>query len=186
MLRVGEDEPGAFERLVGRYRHRLLGFLNRQLGSNEDAEDMAQEVFLRVFRERKRYWAGSKFSSWLFTIARNLARNALRARRHQSVAPLRDWMQAADGQPSRQVQQQELATVVRRAIAGLDERQRQAVLLNSVEGLAHTDIARILGRTPEAVKSLLYRARANLRKALRHYAGMGLDGTNPQQINKLK
>lgn len=179
MLRVRADEPGAFEQLVGRYRQRLLRFLNGLLDDNSDAEDLTQEVFLRVFQERKRYWAGAKFSTWLFTIAHNLARNVLRRRRHRVVPLHGDRVQAMGGEPFQGMQQQELMTAVHRAIDGLKERQRQVVLLNNFEGLCHADIARIIGRTPQAVKSLLNRARANLREALRDYIGIGIGSMRP-------
>jgi len=180
MLRVGADEPGAFEELVGRYRQRLLSFLNCLLDNNNDAEDLTQEVFLRVFRERKRYWAGGKFSTWLFTIAHNLARNVLRGRRRRVVVSLvGDWVQAVGGQPFQRMQQQELMMVVRRAINGLKALQRQVVLLYHFEGLCHADIARVIHRTPQAVKSLLARARSNLRKALRRHIGIGIGDLRP-------
>ena len=80
MLQVRGDEPGAFEELVERYQHRLVGVMNHLVRNNEEAEDLAQEVFLRVYRARKKYRPRSKFSTWVFTIANNLALNSLRAK----------------------------------------------------------------------------------------------------------
>jgi RNA polymerase sigma-70 factor (ECF subfamily) len=179
MLRVGADEPGAFEQLMGRYRHRLFGVVRRQVAGREDAEDLVQEVFLRVYRARKRYRARSKFSTWLFTIAINLTRNN---RRRQAVVqlytpeyvavdsqPAEESLFDSGDQPVGRIEHEELAAAVRRAVQGLNERQRRAVLLNKFEGLGYEDIARLIGLTPQAVKSLLFRARANLRQALRRY-----------------
>src|SRR5262249_15516842 len=88
MLRVRDDEAGAFEELVGRFQHRLVGVMHHLVGNAEEAEDLAQEVFLRVYRARKKYRPRSKFSTWLFTIANNLALNAIRTRRRKPVVPL--------------------------------------------------------------------------------------------------
>ncbi len=88
MLRVRDDEPGAFEDLVERYQHRLIAVMHHLVGSAEEAEDLAQEVFLRVYRARKKYRPRAKFSTWLFTIANHLALNSLRSRQRKPVVPL--------------------------------------------------------------------------------------------------
>src|SRR5437879_3324466 len=88
MLGVRDDEPGAFEELVARYQSRLVGIMHHLVGNLEEAEDLAQEVFLRMYRARKKYRARSKFSTWLFTIANNLALNSLRSRQRKPVVPL--------------------------------------------------------------------------------------------------
>src|SRR5262249_60392811 len=88
MLRVRDDEPGAFEEVVDKYQHRLVAVLHHVVGSAEEAEDLAQEVFLRIYRSRKKYRARAKFSTWLFTIANNLALNALRSRKRKPQVPL--------------------------------------------------------------------------------------------------
>lgn len=176
MLRVRADDPDAFGQLVGRYQHRLLGFLNGLVRDAEDAEDLAQEVFLQVYRARKRYQPRSKLSTWLFTIARNLAKNFARDIRRGRLTVrlgLEQPLQDPVHQPSRCLEQEEVAAVVRRAVDELGGRQRQAVLLNLVEGLDQAAIARALGLTPKAVKSLLCRARANLRRTLQGYVSGG-------------
>jgi RNA polymerase sigma-70 factor (ECF subfamily) len=186
MLRVREDEPSAFEELVERYQSRLVGVLHHLVGNAEEAEDLAQEVFLRVYRARKRYRARCKFSTWLFTIANNLALNALRARQRKPVVPLpahdsgplgaRPVEQlvadSSGNQPVRRLQQQELAAIIRQALDGLNERQRMAVLLNKFEEMNYAEIAAVMGLTTKAVKSLLCRARTNLRAALQNYIYM--------------
>src|SRR5688572_32377576 len=88
MLRVRDDDPAAFGELVQLYQHRLVGIMHHLVGNAEEAEDLAQEVFLRVYRNRKKYSPQAKFSTWLFTIANNLALNALRNRSRKPAIPL--------------------------------------------------------------------------------------------------
>src|SRR5947209_5550594 len=139
MLGVRDDEPGAFEELVERYQHRLVAILHHLVGSAEEAEDLAQDVFLRVYRARKKYRARAKFSTWLFTIANNLALNSLRSRQRKPVVrlnlrdsgplgprPAEHLARDRGVQPVQTMQQQELAAVVQRALEGLNERQRMA------------------------------------------------------------
>jgi RNA polymerase sigma-70 factor (ECF subfamily) len=185
MLRVRDDDPVAFGELVELYQHRLVTVMHHLVGNREEAEDLAQEVFLRVYRVRKKYRPRAKFSTWLFTIANNLALNALRSRQRKPVVPLegrdsgplgpRPAEQLArdrDRQPGDRLQQQELAAVVRTALEGLNERQRVAVVLNKFEDMNYAEIAEVMGLTTKAVKSLLSRARENLRQALKDYIYM--------------
>lgn len=182
MLRVRDDEPGAFEELVENYQQRLVAVMHHLVGNFDEAEDLAQEVFLRIYRSRKKYRARSKFSTWLFTIANNLALNALRSRQRKPLLPLKaqdsgplgprpaEVLVRDQGQsPAHRLQQQELAAVVRRAIEGLNERQRVAVILNKFEDMQYAEIAEVMGLSTKAVKSLLTRARSNLRAALQDY-----------------
>ncbi len=190
MLRVRDDEPGSFEELVELYQRRLVAVMFHLVGNEAEAEDLAQECFLRVYRNRKKYRARSKFSTWLFTIANNLALNALRSRQRKPVVPLnvrdsgplgprpaeqlaRDRAQ----QPVQHLQQQELAGLVRQALEGINERQKMAVVLNKFEDMNYQEIAEVMNLTTKAVKSLLSRARMNLRVALQDYIYM--DGAPP-------
>jgi RNA polymerase sigma-70 factor (ECF subfamily) len=185
MIGVRDDQPGAFEEIVERYQHRLVAVLHHLVGNADEAEDLAQEVFLRVYRARKKYRARCKFSTWLFTIANNLAINTLRSRQRKPVVPLntRDsgplgprpaeqLVLDSGSQPAQRMQQQELAAIVRQALDGLNERQRMAVLLNKFEDMNYAAIAEIMGLSSKAVKSLLCRARTNLRAALADYIYM--------------
>jgi RNA polymerase sigma-70 factor (ECF subfamily) len=186
MLSVRDDEAGAFEELVANYQHRLVGVMHHLVGNQEEAEDLAQEVFLRVYKARKKYRAKCKFSTWLFTIANNLALNSLRSRQRKPVVALntRDSgplgarpeeqlaVDESGNQPVRRIQKQELAEVIRGAVEGLNERQRMAVLLNKFEDMGYAEIAEVMGLTAKAVKSLLCRARTNLRLALKDYVYM--------------
>ncbi len=191
MLQVREDNgpagAKAFEELVVRYQGRLVTVLEHLVSSRDQAEDLAQEVFLRVYRARKSYVAGAKFSTWLFTIANNVALNALRSRsrRHEvnlrsrdsgplGARPLDTMLQASSGQmPARQLAKAEMREIVRMALGTLNERQRMAVLLSKFEGMSYAEIAQTMELTPQAIKSLLSRARANLREVLEPYLQHG-------------
>jgi len=188
MIAVRDDVPGAFEELVEAYQHRLINVMQHLIGRSGDAEDLAQEVFLRVYRARKKYRARCKFSTWLFTIANNLGLNWLRSRQRKPVVslpaqdsgplgprPAEQMVPSRDKPPSQRLQQEELAEVVRRALDTLNERQRMAVVLNKFEDLNYAEIAEVMGLTSKAVKSLLNRARTNLRTVLAGYVFM--DGT---------
>ncbi len=190
MLRVKEDDAGAFEELVERYQGRLVRLLEH-LGPKRDlADDMTQEVFLRVFRARKTYQPGAKFSTWLFTIAGNVARNAARStgRRQevsevdaggtpsgsQKAALAHVAMDASGLMPTRLVEGEERAQVVRAAVQMLSDRQREALLLCKFEGLSYAEIAEVMDLSTKAVKSLLSRARVNLKDILAPYVDSGL------------
>jgi RNA polymerase sigma-70 factor (ECF subfamily) len=187
MLDVRDDDAGAFEELVLRYQGRLVTVLGHLVGNRDQAEDLAQEVFLRVYRSRKTYVPGAKFATWLFTIANNVAANARRSRsRRREVTlegrdsgpmgahPMEALAAASSGQlPTRQLDKAEMRDIVRMALDALNERQRIAVLLNKFEGMSYADIAQTMELTPQAVKSLLSRARGNLRDVLEPYLDHG-------------
>jgi RNA polymerase sigma-70 factor (ECF subfamily) len=185
MLRVRDDDAGAFEELVELYQQRLVALMHHLVGNAEEAEDLAQEVFLRVYRSRKKYRPRSKFSTWLFTIANNLALNALRSRRRKLMLslpaqdsgplgprPAEQLVRDRGSGPMRRLERQELTERIRQALEGLNERQRMAVVLNKFEDMNYAEIAEVMGLTTKAVKSLLSRARENLRAALSSYIYM--------------
>jgi RNA polymerase sigma-70 factor (ECF subfamily) len=188
MLQVREDNAVAFEELVLRYQSRLITVLQNLVQDRDRAEELAQDVFLRVYRARKSYAPEAKFSTWLFTIAHNVASNALRslARRREvnvsvglsgelSSKPMDDLASAPSGlMPTRQLDKAELTEVVRAAVDGLNERQRMALLLAKFEHMSYIDIGRAMGLSVPAVKSLLSRARENLRIVLEPYMQEGL------------
>jgi RNA polymerase sigma-70 factor (ECF subfamily) len=187
MLQVRDDNASAFEELVERYQQRLVSLMSHLVGHRDMAEDLAQDVFMRVYRARKRYEPGSKFSTWLYTIAHNVASNALRSlsrRREINLVasesgefhgnPIDAAALAASGlMPTRQLDKAELSEVVKLAVAALNERQRMAVLLNKFEHLSYEEIAEVMELSPSAIKSLLSRARANLRDVLTPYLQQG-------------
>ncbi|TWT33370.1 RNA polymerase sigma factor [Blastopirellula retiformator] len=188
MLEVRDDNAAAFEELMLRYQNRLINLMHHLMGRRDQAEDLAQEVFLRVYRSRKSYKPGSKFSTWLYTIANNVASNARRsmARRKEihidggdegglgPANPLERIAKAASGQmPARVIDRAEMGEVVRLAMETLNDRQRMAVLLSKFEEMSYADIATTMGMSVEAIKSLLSRARANLKVALEPYLEQG-------------
>ncbi len=196
MLEVRDGSATAFEELVVRYQARLVRVLEHLVGRREWAEDLAQEVFLRVYRSRQQYLPGAKFATWLFTIANNVASNALRDRLRRpevtlggsesgplGARPLDRLVQASSSEmATRQIDKAELRDVVRMAMESLGDRQRLAVLLNKFEGMSYADIAKTLELSPQAIKSLLSRARENLRQLLEPYFE---EGTLPHRSNEL-
>jgi RNA polymerase sigma-70 factor (ECF subfamily) len=188
MVQARNDDPGAFESLIERYQNRLVGILFHMVGNKDEAEDLCQEVFLRIYRARKGYRPRAKFSTWIFTIANNLALNHLRrkgrsqslalgdASSSQPVSPIARQLAGREGTPSAQMRQAELSDLVRDAMATLNEDQKMAVLLNKFEDMSYAEIADIMGRSPEAIKSLLARARNQLREQLEPYLISGQRG----------
>ena len=186
MLQVRDDDAQAFEELMLRYQHRLLSLLAHHTGQRDLAEDLTQEVFLRVYRARKRYTPGAKFSTWLFTIAGNVASNALRTlarRREVNLTPRADdsgantleaaALAASGLMPTRQLDKAELCAAVQQAMGVLNDRQRMAVLLAKFEHFSYAEIGEVMEMSPQAIKSLLSRARCNLREALQPYLERG-------------
>ncbi|WP_165227128.1 sigma-70 family RNA polymerase sigma factor [Aquisphaera insulae] len=186
MLQVRDGVPGAFEQLVQRYQDRLVGILFHLIGSREEAEDLSQEVMLRIYKARKGYRPRARFSTWLFTIANNLALNHLRSKgRHPSIsmsggstssqtaAPSPGQIPSKDITASAQLRKIELSEIVRDALAVLGEDQRMAVLLNKFEDMSYAEIGGVMNRSPAAVKSLLARARNELREKLEPYLSAG-------------
>ncbi|MDZ4686845.1 MAG: sigma-70 family RNA polymerase sigma factor [Planctomycetaceae bacterium] len=187
MLRAKEGDDEAFTQLVAAYQDRLISIFFHIVGTQEAAEDLAQDVFLRIYRARHGYVATARFSTWLFRIANNLASNRRRdAGRRKEVAmpggesgPLganaaeQLAMEKSALMPTRQLDKRELQTLVNRAMETLNDRQRLAVLLHKFEEMSYQDIADAMEMTPAAVKSLLSRARDNLRDVLEPYMQLG-------------
>ena len=191
MLRAKEGDERAFAKLVTSYQHRLVGVLAHMLGDAATAEDVAQEVFLRVHQARRGYQPTARFSTWLFRIANNLALNRIRddGRRKEFVMngddsspfgprPAERLVADESGlMPARQFDKAEMRSVVQSALKTLNKHQRMAVLLHKYEELSYSEIADALDMSPAAVKSLLSRARDNLREKLEPYVCRGVLGT---------
>jgi RNA polymerase sigma-70 factor (ECF subfamily) len=191
MLRAKAGDQTAFTQLVTNYQDRLVGVLAHMLQNKEAAEDLAQEVFLRIYRARHGYEPTAKFSTWLFRIANNLANNLRRdrGRRKETVLSVNDSgpLGPRPGErliadksglmPARQFDKSEMCSMVQAALATLNENQRMAVLLHKFEEMSYSDIAAALDMTPAAVKSLLSRARDNLREKLEPYVRQGTLGS---------
>ncbi len=178
MLRVKADEAGAFAELLDAYWPRIFGRFYKQLGDRQEAEDLAQDVFLRLYRNRRRYQPRASFATWIYHIARNVARNALRSRRRRPCISLGHLTNSEHEEsfvsrlqamqqdpPSRPLERAEAAGAVRSAVAGLAFRQRTALELQFLDR-SYSEIAAELDMTPKAAKSLLYRARLQLRDHL--------------------
>jgi RNA polymerase sigma-70 factor (ECF subfamily) len=179
MLRVKEGDGASFAVLLDKHRSSVVHFLYRMIQNQAVAEELAQEVFLRVYRSRATYEATAKFTTWLFRIATHLALNSLRDGKHERMQERLDddssdlpVRQVSDTRPSVEqsmVYQAKLAEV-RRAIAMLPEKQRAAVLMHKYEEMEYTQIAKVLNCSESAVKSLLFRAYETLRARLAHMA----------------
>ena len=173
MLRVRDGDTAAFGELERIYRTRVLGWFCRRLGDRSEAEDLTQEVFLRLYRSRHGYQPRALFATWVFHITQNVARNALRSRRRRpcvrletAARPAETWLTGRAEEPSRPMERAELAGVVRAAVAALAGRQRAAVELHQFGDRTYSQVAAELDMTPKAAKSLLYRARNQLRSSL--------------------
>jgi len=187
MLQVREGNAAAFEALVAKHQRKLVRHLELMVGNRSQAEDLAQDVFLRVYRARERYVPTARFSTWLYTITSNVASNSNRksSRRKEvnlttspsgsiPVRPLDSMAKDKSNlMPTRLADQKEMEIVIREAIQSLGPRQRMAMLLSKYEGMSYNEIAEAMELTTQAVKSLLSRARGNLKNVLDPYLKSG-------------
>jgi RNA polymerase sigma-70 factor (ECF subfamily) len=187
MLRAKEGDEEAFEELVLNYQDRLVHVFYHLVGSQETAEDLAQETFLRIYRARHGYVPTAKFSTWLFKIANNLASNSRRSKGRRKEVDLntgsdstalphvgeQNVAEKSGLMPTRQIDRKEMAQVVQAAMTCLNDRQRLAVLLHKFEEMSYADIGTTMDLTEPAVKSLLSRAREALRVKLEDYVRNG-------------
>lgn len=195
MLRVKEDDAVAFEYLVDRFQRKIIRFMNGWTRNAEYAEDLAQEVFLRIYKSRKTYVPSAKFSTWLYRIAHNVAANHVRdlsIRKEYQLSKAENGstsgllleniaVSASGYQPTRNMDHQERSRVILLALEALGERQKTAILLSKFEGMSYQEIGDTMGLTVQAVKSLLMRARVNLKNLLEPYLHEGLvPGSEPE------
>ena len=178
MLDVKAGDDASFEPLLRKYRTPLVNFLYRMVRDSAAAEDLAQEVFLRVYRARKDYLPSAKFTTWMFRIATNLALNAKRDGRYRQIEVPVDQpadsesdlpaLEIADTQPTveHELIIRDRAAMIRRAVEALPEKQRVAVLLHKYQEMDYDDIAKVLNCSESALKSLLFRAYQTLRVEL--------------------
>jgi len=185
MLRVKRGDRAAFTELVGKYQQPVMNFIYRTLRDEAEAEDLAQNVFLQVYKSRARYRQTAKFSTWLFTIARNLCLNELRRRSRHPADSIEETHPDNEDQPRLQIEdatalsppekllQAELTHKIADAVAGLPENQRSAILLCRQEDLSYEEMAAILGCSLSATKSLIHRGRETLKEILKPYLKTG-------------
>lgn len=180
MLRVKDGDDASFAILLDRYRGPVIHFIYRMIQNHPVAEELAQEVFLRVYRSRSTYEPAAKFTTWLFRIATHLALNWLRDGKHEKSQERLDDNEAGeaprdviDRKPSVEQKLVNRARMeeIRRAIAELPEKQRAAVLMHKYEEMDYSQIAKVLNCSESAVKSMLFRAYETLRAKLAHMAG---------------
>ncbi len=181
MLRLQAGDDHAFDYLLGKYRAPVVHFVYRLVREPALAEELAQEVFLRVFRARRSYRPRAKFTTWLFRIATNVALNALRDGRMrrwgetsidaEDAGPQVAQLSAPGPSAEQRLLEAERARQIRAAVESLPEKQRLAVLLHKYQDLDYAEIAPILGCSESALKSLLFRAYEALRVKLRPLAG---------------
>ena len=179
--RSAKGDMGAFQELYERHNRRVYSLCLRMTGNVVEAEDLAQEVFIRVYRAREEYVPSAKFTTWLFRIATNLALNSLRDHRHQKLeismdAPVTADAEDGDEKPfevadkhptiEQELVEKDRKKMIRHAIEKLPEKQRAAVLLHKYQELDYAEIAKILSVSESALKSLLFRAYESLRVEL--------------------
>ena len=194
MLRFGVGDEEAFTLLVRRYQGRIVSLAMRYLGNSADAEDLAQEVFLRVYRARETYTPSARFSTWIYRVTVNASLNLLRGRKVRRRVSAALPTGPGDEEPAEfadheaetaheKVEKKELAVVLRQIVDDLPERQRMALLLNKYEDQSYEDTAAAMDLSVSAVKSLLTRARLNVKERLVPYLAEGLDpqlGAEPE------
>jgi len=185
MLRVKRGDREAFANLVEKYKQPLFNFICRTLRDEAESEDLAQNVFLQVYKSRQRYEHTAKFSTWLFTIARNLCLNEIRRRSRHPADSIEETQSDNEEQPQRQYEDKknflptenvlhgELAAKIEEAVAELPENQRTAILLCRQDELSYEEIAKILDCSLSATKSLIHRGRETLKEKLKPYLKSG-------------
>ena len=178
MLRVRDGDLEEFETLVTRHQHSVVGTAAKMLGGAADAEDIGQQVFVRVWKHAARYQPSAKFTTWLMTITRNLVFNELRRRRRSQQVSMdadegdtirHQFVDEQAAPPSEEILDSELQEAIDAAIASLPETQRLAIVLRRYESMPYEEIAEVLKTSVPAVKSILFRARAELKARLKKY-----------------
>jgi len=177
MARVRDGDADAFTALVERHQHWVIGVVAKMLGSPNEAEDLAQMVFVRVWKSASRWEPTAKFTTWLLTITRNLVFNEVRRRGRARTVPLeesddrppREFADHRVVSPAAALANAELQEAIEAAIQSLGEQPRLALILRRYEEMSYEDIAAVLGVTVPAVKSMLFRARSELRVRLAVY-----------------
>jgi RNA polymerase sigma-70 factor (ECF subfamily) len=179
MRLVARGDTSAFEEVIERHQALVAGTAARMLGSNSDVEDIAQQVFIRVWKSARRYVPRAKFTTWLLKITRNLVFNELRRAKRRAQVPLQSdpgieeipLKDETNPAPDASLLEDELQRAIEEAIMQLPESQRMALVLRRYEQLSYEEIAEVLDLSVPAVKSVLFRARTELRSRLSKYLG---------------
>ncbi|MBN2508451.1 MAG: sigma-70 family RNA polymerase sigma factor [Verrucomicrobia bacterium] len=185
MLRVKRGDREAFAELVDKFKQPVMNLIYRTVHDLTEAEDLTQNVFVQVYKSAHRYEVSAKFSTWLFTIARNLCLNEIRRRSRHPAESLERAASDQDALPARQIEDSrvrpapegvllaELEEKIEAALSALPENQRTAILLCRQEAFSYDDIARVLGCSVSATKSLIHRGRETLKQRLKPYLATG-------------
>jgi RNA polymerase sigma-70 factor, ECF subfamily len=165
---IQSGDESAFDELMGRYKRPVVSFIFRMLGNADDADDVAQEVFVRVYQKLDTYRPETRFSTWLFAMARNAAIDRLRWRKRHPT----ESMEAESSLPAvtgtaEEVESREIGTLIAAAVAELPEDQRTALILAEYQGMSHAEIAAVMRCSEKSVESRVYRAKQTLRRGLR-------------------
>lgn len=181
MSRIKHGDLEAFREFVETHQGRIIGTVAKMLGDETDAEDVAQQVFVRVWKSASRWEPTAKVTTWLFKITRNLVFNEIRRRKRHPVQSLDRTLQVDDMErpvqfedksakaPDRALLEEEMQAAIQTAIDELPETQRMAIILRRYDDVPYEEIGEILGLSVPAVKSVLFRARTDLREKLRKY-----------------
>ncbi len=181
MKRVGRGELTAFKQLVEKYQKKVMGTIYRYCGNRQETEDVAQEIFFKVYKAAPHYTPRAHFTTWLYKVVVNHCLNYLRNQKKDALFASPDTLsrgeenifspfpQLQGEQPESLLQQQELQEILKKAIGELPERQRMALILHRFEGLSYKEIALVLGCSLSAVESLLFRAMISLKEKLKIY-----------------
>ena len=184
MARIAQGDERALRELIEKHQGAVYGTIAKMLGDPIEAQDLAQQVFVRVYRAAASYRAMAQFKTWMFTIVRNLVFNEHRRRSRATLVPLhapdndaspsafapaQDFTDTATRTPTQNALQKEMLAAIDRGIAALPEQQRMAVILRRYDEFSYEEIAAILKTSVPAVKSLLFRAREDLRRTLKDY-----------------
>jgi RNA polymerase sigma-70 factor (ECF subfamily) len=194
MLRVKRGDMQAFEELANKYKQPIVNLMYRMLRDMDEAEDLAQNVFIRVFQSAGRYEVSARFSTWIFTIARRLCLNEIRRRGRHLAESLESSQSDSGEQPPRQYEDLktfsppeaflhgELEEKVQQAVAELPDKQRLAIALCRQDELSYEEIAVVLGCSLSATKSLIHRARETLKEKLKPYLQTGVWEPPPPKL----
>ncbi|MDX2225757.1 MAG: sigma-70 family RNA polymerase sigma factor [Verrucomicrobiae bacterium] len=183
MMKVKQGDLRAYEELVNRHKRVVVNVIYKMIGDENEAQDVAQNVFIQIWKAAPRYEPTAKFTTWMFTIARNLALNEIRRRgvhRHDSLqgsqkpddeASEPQFADTTQKEPSHYVLGAELEEKIREALDSLPENQRTALILRRYEDMAYEEIAEILKCSVGATKSIIFRARETMKERLKEYLG---------------
>ena len=180
MLKFKQGDDSCFEALVDRYKQRVFNLAYRFVGNYEEAEDIIQEVFINVYRSRNTYSPKAKFTTWLYTITKNTCLKKLRIKKNNLIS-INENIELSKGTVTRQIADvkspnaakamidYERSQIIKEAINSLPQGQKVVILLRRYDDLAYNEIAEVMKISAKAVKSLLHRARLNLKEKLKKY-----------------